>query len=416
MSNTRTNRVRCSFCGKESKDVRKLIAGPNVHICDECVALCKEIIEEDSQIAPSEEKPRLDMRPRAIKDFLDQHIIGQDQAKKVLSVAVYNHYKRIKTEIDGDNDIDDDVELSKGNILLIGPTGSGKTLMAQTLAKRLDVPFTIADATSLTEAGYVGEDVENVIKNLWIAADRNVVEASRGIVCIDEIDKISRKGDAPSSTRDVGGEGVQQALLKMIESEKVMIPPEGSRNRPQQEFIQVDTTNILFICCGSFEGLEQIIERRIGKTPLGFGADFSQRAQKTNDILKQVRPEDLTKFGMIPEFVGRLPVIVTFDQLGEHEMVEILWKPRNSLVRQYQKLFELENVKLRFHQEAMLAIVREVIKNKAGARGLRGVLEDLMLDIMYELPSHKGIRECIITEDVVARRDRPLLVYEKQSA
>ncbi|MEO1273052.1 MAG: ATP-dependent Clp protease ATP-binding subunit ClpX, partial [Myxococcota bacterium] len=332
MSNRK--RVRCSFCGKEAKDVRKLIAGPDVHICDECVALCKEIIEEDAQMSPTTEKPELDMRPRAIKDYLDQHIIGQTQAKKVLSVAVYNHYKRIKSELDGESPVDDDVELSKGNILMIGPTGSGKTLMAQTLARRLDVPFTIADATSLTEAGYVGEDVENVIKSLWIAADRNVSRASRGIVCIDEIDKISRKGDTPSSTRDVGGEGVQQALLKMIESEKVMIPPEGSRNRPQQEFIQVDTTNILFICCGSFQGLEQIIERRIGHTPLGFGADFDQRAEKTNNLLKQVQPEDLVKFGMIPEFVGRLPVIVTFDKLTNGELVEILWKPRNSLVKQ----------------------------------------------------------------------------------
>ena len=278
------------------------------------------------------------------------------------------------------------------------------------------MPFTIADATSLTEAGYVGEDVENVIKSLWIAADRDVDRASRGIVCMDEIDKISRKGDTPSSTRDVGGEGVQQALLKMIESEKVMIPPEGSRNRPQQEFIQVDTTNILFICCGSFQGLEQIIERRIGQTPLGFGADFDMRAEKTNNLLKQVQPEDLMKFGMIPEFVGRLPVIVTFDKLTNGELVEILWKPKNSLVKQYQKLFELENVKLRFHNEALDAIVQKVVDQKSGARGLRGILEDIMLGIMYELPSLKGVRECIITEEAGTNRERPLLGYEKKSA
>ncbi|MBA2662795.1 MAG: ATP-dependent Clp protease ATP-binding subunit ClpX [Bradymonadaceae bacterium] len=419
------SKVRCSFCGKEARDVRKLIAGPKVHICDECVSLCREIIEEDRHREPEKSKELEEMRPSMIKAFLDEHIIGQDHGKRVISVAVYNHYKRIKAleiepvvegaEVEVDEE-EDDIELTKGNILMIGPTGSGKTLMAQSLARKLDVPFTIADATSLTEAGYVGEDVENVIKNLWLAADRDVERASHGIVCIDEIDKVSRRGDSPSSTRDVGGEGVQQALLKMVESSKVMITPEGSRNRPQQEFIQVDTTNILFICCGSFQGLTDIIARRIGKSQMGFGADFTQRVESSNALLKHVRPEDVVKFGMIPEFVGRFPVIVAFDELDESMLVEILWKPKNSLVKQYQKLFELEKVKLRFHQEAMLAIVREAIKRKTGARGLRAILEEVMLDIMYELPSLTNVRECIITEESVLNRDKPMLVYEKQSA
>ena len=416
------SKVRCSFCGKEARDVTKLIAGPKVHICDECVSLCREIVEEDRQKEPEKEKELAEMRPTQIKAYLDEHIIGQERAKRALSVAVYNHYKRIKVpELVAEEKIvfkeeDEEIELTKGNILLIGPTGSGKTLMARTLAKKLDVPFTISDATSLTEAGYVGEDVENVIKNLWLAADRDVERTSRGIVCIDEIDKVGRRSDSPSSTRDVGGEGVQQALLKMVESSKVMITPEGSRNRPQQEFIQVDTANILFICSGSFQGLTDIIARRVGKSQMGFGADFSQQKESSNALLKHVRPEDVVKFGMIPEFVGRFPVIVAFDELSEDMLVEILWKPKNSLVKQYKKLFEMEDVKLRFNQDAMVSIVREAIARKTGARGLRAILEEVMLEVMYELPSLKNVRECIITEECVENREMPMLVYEKQSA
>jgi ATP-dependent Clp protease ATP-binding subunit ClpX len=407
--------VRCSFCGKDAKDVRKLIAGPSVHICDECVRLCREIIDEDQQGDDPSADGLVSMRPRAIKEFLDEHIVGQDLAKTTLAVAVYNHYKRIQaTQEEDEDDEDDGVELTKGNILLIGPSGVGKTLMAQTLAKKLDVPFAMADATSLTEAGYVGEDVESVIKNLWLAADRVVERAGNGIVCIDEIDKVARRGDTPSATRDVGGEGVQQALLKLIESAKVMIPPEGSRNRPQQEFIQVDTTNILFICCGSFEGLDQIVERRLGKSAIGFGADFSQRDRKKVELLKHARPEDLVKFGLIPEFVGRLPVVVPFDELTEEDLLEILWKPKNSLVAQYTRLFELDGVKLRFHDEALQAIVKESIVRNSGARGLRSIIEEVMLDIMYDLPSLNDVRECIVTEETVKNGEQPLLVFAKK--
>jgi ATP-dependent Clp protease ATP-binding subunit ClpX len=416
------SKVRCSFCGKEARDVRKLIAGPKVHICDECVSLCREIIEEDRDAEPHEEKGLEEMRPKEIKAFLDEHMVGQQRAKRVISVAVYNHYKRIMADELAEempemfDEEDKDVELTKGNILMIGPTGSGKTMMAQSLAKKLDVPFTIADATSLTEAGYVGEDVENVIKNLWLAADRDVERASRGIVCVDEIDKIAKGGSSPSATRDVGGEGVQQALLKMVESSQVMITPEGSRNRPQQEFIQVDTSNILFICCGSFDGLTDVIARRLGEAKMGFGAELKKKDQDVSEILKYVRPHDLVKFGLIPEFVGRFPVIVTFDELSEDMLVEILWKPKNSLVKQYQKLFEMENVKLRFQEEAMSAIVAEAIKRKTGARGLRSILEEVMLDVMYELPSLRNVRECIITEEVLTKKEKPMLVYEKKSA
>jgi ATP-dependent Clp protease ATP-binding subunit ClpX len=420
MKTTDSNsRVRCSFCGKEARDVRKLIAGPKVYICDECVSLCREIIEEDRQKEPTTGRRIEEMRPRMIKQYLDEHVVGQERAKRALSVAVYNHYKRLqadeivaKLEEEFALSPEDDVELTKGNILLIGPTGSGKTLIAQSLAKKLDVPFTIADATSLTEAGYVGEDVENVIKNLWLAADRDVERASRGIVVIDEIDKVTSGGSGPSNTRDVGGEGVQQALLKMVESSKVMITPEGSRNRPQQELIQVDTSNILFICSGAFAGLPDVIARRVGESQMGFGADVDRKTEKSNSLLKHTRPEDLTRFGLIPEFVGRFPVIVTFDEPDEDMLMDILWMPKNSLIKQYQKLFEMEGVKLRFHQEAMLAIVKRSIHRQTGARGLRAIIEEVMLDIMYEIPSLEGVCECVITEDVVTKGERPILVYQ----
>ena len=419
--------IRCSFCGKEPREVKKLIAGLKVHICDECVGLCNEILAEDGGQEPEEEFRSQDLRPMAIKEFLDQHVVGQDFAKKSLAVAVYNHYKRIQandpegaavTAPDLGEDEDADVELTKGNVMMVGPTGSGKTYMAQCLAKMLDVPFTIVDATCLTEAGYVGEDVENIIKNLWIQAGKDTEKAGRGIVCIDEIDKISRKGDVGSYNRDVGGEGVQQALLKMVESETVMITPEGNRNRPQQEFVQVDTTNILFIACGAFEGLAEVVERRVGQSQLGFGADITQqaKAERLGDTLRRVRAEDLVSFGLIPEFVGRFPVAVPFDPLDEEALTEILWRPKNSLVKQYQKLFELERVKLRFTDEALTAVGREAMRRKSGARGLRAILEDIMLDIMYDLPALENIRECVINEDVVTKGERPLLVLAKETA
>ena len=407
-------RVRCSFCGKDAKDVQKMIAGPDgVHVCDECVRLCREIIDEDLPRPADTSEPLANMRPPAIRAFLDEHVIGQDRAKLTLSVAVYNHFKRIRED---DRDPEDGVELSKGNILMIGPTGSGKTLVARTLARKLGVPFTMADATSLTEAGYVGEDVESIVKNLWLAAGKDPELAGKGIVCIDEVDKISRAGSSPSSVRDVGGEGVQQALLKVIESQRVMIPPEGSRSRPQQEFIQVDTTHVLFVCCGSFEGLADIIERRVSRSSIGFGASFEGVKARRSELLRQVRPEDLTKFGLIPEFVGRLPVIVTLDELEDSELVEILWKPRNALVRQYKRLFELEGVKLKFHHEAMTSVVAEAVKRGSGARGLRAILERVMLDIMYELPSVDDVRECVITEASVSDSAPPILVRRKHSA